>query len=903
MVFYLPLFSAVLTLGLALYAWRLRRRYPWVFSFALLMLAIAEWSLGYTFELAANSLDAKLLWAKVEYLGIVSVPLLWALFAWQYVERHQWLTPKRFALLSVIPSITFLLALTNEFHGLIWEQTSLLTSGSMLVLDVTYGPWFWWGHSAYSYILLLIGSLLLLQAFGRFSSAYRWQVTILLLGALAPWLSNILHLSGLSPIPQLDLTPLAFAISGTILAWGIFRLNLFDLVPVARRTLVESMSDAMLVVNGQHEILDVNAAFLNIVQLPKTAVIGKVITDLPAELANFLTQPQIFQHHLTQTLEDLELNRQYYDVRISPLFNGQQQIWGRLILLRDITMRKEIENELFAQKQLSEIMVSVSWAATQAIDLDAAMNNVVQTAVSLTKAKVGSLILINSNQQITRTILAQADGELIVQKVDDLQRIIDKGVAGWVARQRSAALIPDTHDDERWLQLQNKPNRTRSVLAVPIIESDEVMGVLTMTHTSPQHFTEQNRLFLQAAANQMSLALRNAQNYENQRRLAQNQSTLYQVLQTMSGHLHREDVLNSAAEAITQLTTWAAISILILDEAGSQFISHVSTGNLRHLDDGHFDVAKGIWGRALRRGTTQVVPNIHEDPDFVGGYAALNSALAIPIYRRGQQLGVLYLESHQKDRLNIDDRWLADSLAEAIALAVDNAQTHDSLRQYAADLSTLYSITRLVSRSLVDENVLERALYMALTSLQFDMGVLVLANSDGILRLVSERGLPERLSEQLYGQKVTGTISDYIYQQQRTVHVPDISQANNELEKISQLMPTALHELQQLGASAFYGIPLQHQEQFLGVLCLFAHQPRPLPSLTAQALHEAIGQQISTAVSNIHLYEQTRQQLKEQTALRQAITAITSSLDLPTVLAPNCPTDGPRSRLHQCLYL
>ena len=884
MVILLPLFSALLTLGLAGYAWRLRHRYAWVFSFAMLMLLVAEWSLGYAFELGASELSAKVFWAKAEYLGIVSVPLLWFVFAWQYVDRHKWLIRSRLLGLSVVPMATFLLVLTNEFHGLIWQETAVAQVGSVSILDVVYGSWFW-VHSAYSYLMLLVGSVILLQAFGRFSSVYRWQIAVLFLGPLAPWISNILYISGLSLVPALDMTPLAFAVSGAIFAWGIFRLHLFDLVPVARRTLIDSMSDGMLVVDGQNRIVDVNPAFLAIVELSRTAVIGQSVQMFLVDRPDFVQQYQSSEQHIVQTYEDLELNDRFYDISISPLFNGQEQVHGRLIVLRDITGRKEIEKQLFAQKQLSEIMVSVAWAATQELDLNAAMSNVVQTAVSLTHAETGNLILLDERQQIIHSILVHKGEEAIHQKEDVLQHVMDDGLAGWIMQRREAVLIGDTDEDDRWLQLPDRPNKTRSVLALPVMERSVVIGVLTMTHPAPYHFTDQHKIFLHTAASQMSLALRNAQSYDSQRRLAHNQSTLYQVLRVMSGSLEREDVLVNAADAITELTPWTTICILMVDEMGGEFVSRVRTGALRELTDEYFTVSRGIWGRTLLLDKVQVVPEIRRDPDFVGGYAALQSALAIPMSRGGRQLGVFYLESEHIGGLNDDDRWLADSLAEAISLSVDNAQTHNALRTYASDLSTLYSITRLVSRSLVDEDVLVQALYVALTALRFDMGLIALTDLEGALYLAAQRGAVESVSLQVQEHGFAGTLFDFVYQQQESIYLADLFGQSEELVLVERVLPTAVTHLKQLNIHAAYGVPLLHQDRLLGVLCLFAGEPREEIPLQERALYEAIGHQISTAVTNMSLYSQTSQQLKEQTALRKAITAITSSLELPTVLA------------------
>ncbi|HZD09906.1 MAG TPA: histidine kinase N-terminal 7TM domain-containing protein, partial [Candidatus Binatia bacterium] len=62
--------AAIMTTGLALYAWQRRLSY-WALPFTVLMLAVAQWSLGYGLELNASEVAVKLFWAKVQYLGMV----------------------------------------------------------------------------------------------------------------------------------------------------------------------------------------------------------------------------------------------------------------------------------------------------------------------------------------------------------------------------------------------------------------------------------------------------------------------------------------------------------------------------------------------------------------------------------------------------------------------------------------------------------------------------------------------------------------------------------------------------------------------------------------------------------------------------------------------------------------
>ncbi len=210
------LLAAVSSIALAYYVWR-RRAAPGAVALVLLMLAVAQWSLCYALELGFVELPAKTFWAKTQYLGIVTIPLAWLAFAFQYTRRDQWLTshPRNIVLLAIVPLITLALVWTNEAHGLIWSHSKLDTSGPFIARQVTYGAWFWVSF-IFSYLLLVFGTVWLILMLIRSPHLYRQQAGALLLGVLVPWVGNWLYLFGLWPVPNLDLTPFAFAISGFI---------------------------------------------------------------------------------------------------------------------------------------------------------------------------------------------------------------------------------------------------------------------------------------------------------------------------------------------------------------------------------------------------------------------------------------------------------------------------------------------------------------------------------------------------------------------------------------------------------------------------------------------------------------------------------------------------------------
>jgi N-terminal 7TM region of histidine kinase len=152
------------------------------------MLGIAEWSLGYALELAGADIPTKLFWVPVEYLGIVIVPAAWLILALQYTGRTKWLTPRWLVLLSIEPLITLVLAWTNDLHHLISAQVGLEIRSAYTVLVITRGTWYWI-NVAYSYLLILLGTALLVSfipTLRRRAPLYRGQVGALIIAALVP---------------------------------------------------------------------------------------------------------------------------------------------------------------------------------------------------------------------------------------------------------------------------------------------------------------------------------------------------------------------------------------------------------------------------------------------------------------------------------------------------------------------------------------------------------------------------------------------------------------------------------------------------------------------------------------------------------------------------------------------
>ena len=330
----------------ALVAWR-RREAPSAHYFALLMLAVAQWSVWSALSLGSRDHASALLCTQIQYLGIGVVPVAWLGFATSYTGRHSLLSRRRLALVSVIPAVTALLAWTNGSHHLMWSEFAFDSLGQ---LTIVRGPWFF-VHSVYSYSLILIGTFMLCEMMLRSARIYREQGAALVIGATIPLLANTLQMLHI-PYGSPDLTPYAFTLSGLAFLWGVFRFRVLEMLPVAHEIVLRDLRDAIIVLDPHDRICDLNLAAQSIFEISERDAVGQPVEAVFAHQAG-LPETCIEQFaKLTPGPAALEClitaddgSVRYYDVHIHPLEGRTGASISRAITMRDVTERKLAEAE------------------------------------------------------------------------------------------------------------------------------------------------------------------------------------------------------------------------------------------------------------------------------------------------------------------------------------------------------------------------------------------------------------------------------------------------------------------------------------------------------------------------------------------------------------------------------
>jgi diguanylate cyclase (GGDEF)-like protein/PAS domain S-box-containing protein len=295
----------------------------------------------YALELSSSSAADKHLWGDLKYLGICLLPAAWLVFTLQYTGRTRWLTPRLYALLSIEPAVVLLLLSIPGTRHLV-HVFPAITEQFPVVRFGLVG----WLNLFYSYGILVFSTGLFVRTLARIARPYRNQARTLIVALLVPFAFNILYNFNIGPFGRIDLTGYAFFLAVVVLVWGIFRVRLLDILPVARSRIVETMQDGVVVLDAYQRIIDLNPAAQQILGATAATAVGRTLQDVGPAYAAVLDRSKDDGSVQTEVRVRAGSAIRHCEVTLSPIPDDTGRQSGRLMVLRDISERKLSEERL-----------------------------------------------------------------------------------------------------------------------------------------------------------------------------------------------------------------------------------------------------------------------------------------------------------------------------------------------------------------------------------------------------------------------------------------------------------------------------------------------------------------------------------------------------------------------------
>ncbi|MDQ1261276.1 MAG: Methanosis regulatory histidine kinase FilI [Euryarchaeota archaeon] len=344
----LLLIGMLIHLGLGVYSRRFKIQ-PVQLPFEILMYLCVVWTATFALDISSDSLAFKILLMKIRFLTTPFISLSLMLIAILFSGHGTWLTKRRVALLLIIPIITVFLALTTEYSTVFrYNYTLVQTAGGFSVLGFANGIWTRGVYLPFNYIEEAVTLLLLLQVIFGNQRLYARQALLFFVAIQIPVIADILFLFGITPVKNYNIVPSTFAFTGILLAIALFQYRFIDIVPVARNTLFERMSDPMLVIDREGRLADFNPAAEKALGLCRATNLGKGAVDIlheHEELCAGIEEKHPACRTITITI-GAGADALMFDLTIETLTSGAGALPEKLVTMRDVTDRKRSEKEL-----------------------------------------------------------------------------------------------------------------------------------------------------------------------------------------------------------------------------------------------------------------------------------------------------------------------------------------------------------------------------------------------------------------------------------------------------------------------------------------------------------------------------------------------------------------------------
>jgi len=263
------------------------------------------------------------------------------LFALEYTGRDHLITRKTLGVLAIKPVIT-LSVLLSPLRVYLTDVSTLETvavdPGNPLAPLLA-------AHALYNWAIAILGIALLVGMMAKAEVGYRRQLPAVLVAFLTPLILNVMFHAG--PVP-FNPTSASFLVSSTALMYASFRLRLMDAVPIARREVLEQMTDMVSLLDENGRIVTINGSAEEVFGESRE-VSGTYISELLDD--EVPSDPDEETEGSIDTTVTIDGEEYHLTVTRTLLTDYRGNLLGQLLVCRDVTERIQREHKLQRQNE------------------------------------------------------------------------------------------------------------------------------------------------------------------------------------------------------------------------------------------------------------------------------------------------------------------------------------------------------------------------------------------------------------------------------------------------------------------------------------------------------------------------------------------------------------------------
>src|SRR5512141_1651230 len=336
-------------------------------------------------------------------------------------------------------------------------------------------------------------------------------------------------------------------------------------------------------------------------------------------------------------------------------------------------------------KALLELLYHVSREVATALDLRTVLQRVLYEAIQNVGGERCSIVVLDDAGKAMDATIVYGK-QIHEHTTQQLRDTMERGLAGWVIRNRKGVYLPDTSKDDRWLMRPDDAvDRTgaKSAICVPLLVREKMVGVLTLVHSRPNSFLMEQLDLMQAIADQAAVAVLNARLYTESQRQARVMTALAEGAAAMNASLREDEVYQRILIQTMQALQVETVALGMID--GENIIFRAAAGNnAGNILGRKIALGDGIVGTSARDGRGVVVSDVrhdknYSDADTFGGIE-MRSILVAPIQAQGRVIGVLEAINPISRSFDPDALLVMTGIGGLAGTTIQNAQLFERLQ-------------------------------------------------------------------------------------------------------------------------------------------------------------------------------------------------------------------------------
>ena len=552
--------------------------------------------------------------------------------------------------------------------------------------------------------------------------------------------------------------------------------------------------------------------------------------------------------------------------------DGIPLYWQGILL--DIT--KEKESEAALQRQLKELAIlhAVATASAESYSEDEIIERVTKITGQLYSEVCGILLLNEQGDTLTpHTSYMGADVSNWRQGYP-----ITEGLAGKAVLLGKILRMGEVSKEAEYIEIASG---IQSELCVPIRVNERVIGVLNVESRKANAFDDGDERLLNTIAGGLGTALEKLRLSKEEQQRARELSSLYQATKSLTQSLKPEVIAEKLIANMDEMLGYEFGSVYLLEEQSQLLVPLAISKKAQNLDIYEKDMeilrtekralGQGIIGWVAQHGQSIRSGDVNKEPRYFPVIKNIQSELCVPLIARGKTIGAINIETTKPQAYTDRDENLLTALASSAAIALENAQLYEAELKRREQAEMLRAATAGLTTSIEPDALNGIILDSLLTLVPYDSASIELLNED-YWEIVAGRGLPNEAA--LIGKRYKtqpGTWGE-LENKRQPIILPDV-RLDERFVKFE-------------GSEyirSWMGVPMYTHGKLIGYLNL---DSRIVNFYTAEqaAIAQTFGNQAATALENARLFQSEQRRRREAETLRLAATAISSTLDLNSVM-------------------